>query len=400
MQEIKVTGREEGGTLIKLLGKYLKDAPASFFYKMLRKKNITLNGKKAEGREHLVQGDVIRLFLSDDTIRQFGGAAWLPAEDGTRGTAALCVPAEEISARESEIPARWIGRLGQEPEIHVRRNEHSGRKPEIPAWGKEHSGRETGNSAQRNERPKSQPVILYEDEDILLIGKPAGWLTQKAAPGDFSLNEWVVEHMQQEGSITERELSTFRPGVCNRLDRNTSGIVSAGKTLAGLQFLSETFRERTLRKYYTCIVAGKIDRAARMEGYLKKNGQENLVSLLPETVHADIGYGKVSLAYEPLSAAEGFTYLKVELITGKTHQIRAQLAAAGHPILGDVKYTDEAGKFLCRKYHTKHQCLHAGQIVFGEYEGRFSYLNGKEFTVKEPGEFLRLKERIGFSPER
>lgn len=336
MQEIQVSGREEGGTLIKLLGKYLKTAPASFFYKMLRKKNITLNGTKAEGREHLVQGDVIRLFLSDDTIRQFGGGAWL---DG-------------VSGQDIRVPVGDI--LEQQPEI------------------------------------------LYEDEDILLAVKPAGWLTQKAGAGDFSLNEWILEYMLSSGSITQAELATFRPGVCNRLDRNTSGIVSAGKTLAGLQFLSEAFRARMLQKYYTCIVAGEIAGPARITGYLKKDGPENMVHILPEMEHNMAGYEFVETAYRPLSVKSGLTYLEVELVTGKTHQIRAQLAAAGHVLLGDTKYTDDAGRNLCRRYHLKHQLLHAGRIVFGEVEGKFSYLSGREFLEKEPDDFLEVKRHIGF----
>ncbi len=336
MQEINVSGREEGGTLLKLLGKYLKEAPVSFFYKMLRKKNITLNGKKAEGQEKLAKGDVIRLFLSDDTIRQFGGAAWLTGQTG------------------NEIP------------IPDRR------------------------------KPQKQPEIIYEDDDILLINKPAGWLTQKAAPEDFSLNEWVMEYLFSVGSITRQELSTFHPGVCNRLDRNTSGLVAAGKTLAGLQFLSEAFRERALHKYYTCIVVGEIKNAARMDGYLKKDEKENLVRILQDTKGEGEGYGQVHAAYRPLAVCGGFTYLEVELITGKTHQIRAQLAADGHAVLGDAKYADEAGRTLGRRYHLKHQLLHAGRIVFGGYTGRFSYLGGREFTANEPEAFRKIKEQLGF----
>lgn len=347
MQEIRVSAREEGGTLLKWLGKYLKTAPTSFFYKMLRKKNITLNGTKAEGRERLVQGDVIRLFLSDDTIRQFGGAAWLDgavkevgihAKDGAHGD--FCMPAGAFL--------------------------------------------------------KKQPEILYEDDDILFVGKPAGWLTQKAGAEDFSLNEWILSYLVSSGGITPAELATFRPSVCNRLDRNTSGIVTAGKTLTGLQFLSEAFHARALKKYYTCMVVGDVFAPAHLTGYLKKDGSENIVHILSEGENAAAGYERVETAYRPLAAKGGITYLEVELLTGKTHQIRAQLASAGHVLLGDTKYTDAAGRELNRRYHLKHQLLHAGRIVFGETCGRFSHLGGKEFLQKEPEDFLEAKRRLGF----
>lgn len=378
MREIIVSAREEGGTLLKLLGKYLKDAPNSFFYKMLRKKNITLNKKKAQGKEKLAKDDVICLFLSDETIRQFGGAAWLSGAAGDEGFAGADM---QQTGALAGADGRQTGALAG-------------------ADGRQ-TGAPTGADGRRADTlidpARRKPEIVYEDEDVLLVNKPAGWLTQKAMPGDFSLNEWVAEYMLSQGSITREELSTFRPGVCNRLDRNTSGIVSAGKTLAGLQFLSEAFRERALHKYYTCIVTGEIKAAARMDGYLKKDEKENRVHILPVKEGAGTGYERVCAAYRPLAAKDGFTYLEVELITGKTHQIRAQLAAEGYAVLGDAKYAQETDRVLARKYHLKHQLLHAGRIVFGEYAGRFSYLNGREFTAREPEAFRGVKEQLGFS---
>lgn len=352
MQEIRVSKREEGGTLLKLLGKHLKEAPVSFFYKMLRKKNITLNGKKAEGKEKLAEGDVIRLFLSDDTIRQFGGGVKEPEERNAVSAGGVV-----------ESPAF---RMGFAASDSIRSKTENGKQPEV----------------------------LYEDEDILLLNKPAGWLTQKAVPEDYSLNEWVTDYMLRTGSITKAELATFHPGVCNRLDRNTSGIVSAGKTLAGLQFLSEAFRERGLHKYYTCIVTGEIKEAVRLDGYLKKDAHTNTVSIVQDA-RGEEGFCRIQTAYRPIAAKNGFTYLEVELITGKTHQIRAHLAAGGHAILGDAKYAGAADE-LRKKYHLKYQLLHAGRIVFEKNPERFSYLDGKEITVPEPELFLRVKRQLGF----
>ena len=148
-------------------------APKSFFYKMMRKKNITLNGKKAQGKEQLKQGDVVKLFLSDETVEKFR-------------------PKQTVYARK-------------------------------------------------------KLDILYEDRHTLFVNKPAGMLSQKAKPSDQSLVEYLTAYLLESGQLTEEELRTFHPSVCNRLDRNTSGIVAAGKTLAALQTLSAMFRERSVR---------------------------------------------------------------------------------------------------------------------------------------------------------
>ena len=159
MQEIKITEQEAGQRFDKLLGKYLNKAPKSFLYKMLRKKNITLNGKKASGNEKLAKGDCVKLFLSDETIQKF-----------------------------SETFSGY-----------------------------------TNVSLD----------ILYEDEDIILINKPVGMLSQKAARSDESLVEHLISYLIQSHALTEEDLRTFRPSICNRLDRNTSGIVAAGGRLSG-----------------------------------------------------------------------------------------------------------------------------------------------------------------------
>ncbi|MDE7325038.1 MAG: RluA family pseudouridine synthase [Lachnospiraceae bacterium] len=244
------------------------------------------------------------------------------------------------------------------------------------------------------------PKILYEDGDILLLNKPVGWLVQKAAPGDVSLNEWMISYLLCSGQITPGELLTFRPGVCNRLDRNTSGIVAAGKTMAGLQFLSEAFRERWLHKYYTCIAVGEIKEPVLAEGYLIKDGRTNQVRVFSVPPVGEEAFQAIRTGYRPLFIKDGFTYLEVELFTGKTHQIRAQLAGDGHALLGDAKYMDDSGVKLRKKYHIRNQLLHAGRIVFGNIPyggggGHFSYLTGMEFTAPEPAEFVRVKKMLG-----
>ena len=199
----------------KFLGKYMDQAPKGFLYKMLRKKNITLNGKKASGSEMLSEGDVVKLFLAEETIGKFSRIQKAPVQS------------------------------------------NAGRK-----------------SAKLD--------IIYEDKHTLFINKPVGMLSQKAKPEDVSLVEHLTAYLISSGQIKEEELRTFRPSVCNRLDRNTSGIVAAGKTLAALQELTEMFRERTLKKYYLCLVKGTVTEKKRISGYLVKNEKTNTVSIQSE----------------------------------------------------------------------------------------------------------------------
>ncbi|MBP3577828.1 MAG: RluA family pseudouridine synthase, partial [Lachnospiraceae bacterium] len=219
MKSFLVSQNEAGQRLDKLLSKYMDTAPKSFFYKMLRKKNITLNGKKAEGSEKVTEGDEIRLFLSDETIECFQSGKKSPGgQSKSAGT--------EKDAVLQQIPL-------------LKENE-----------------------------------IVFEGKHLLIVNKPAGELSQKAKKEDISINERIVEYLKVTQKIG---LDSFTPGVCNRLDRNTTGLVLAGKSLAGLQETAELLKQRTLHKYYLCIVAGKADKPRHLTGYLKKNTETNTV---------------------------------------------------------------------------------------------------------------------------
>ncbi len=315
MREIRISGREAGQRLDKFLGKYLREAGKGFLYKMLRKKNITLNGGRADGSEKLAEGDTVRLFLSEETLEKFCGK---------------------------------VSGAGQ------------------AQWG-------------------AKLEILYEDSQVILVNKPAGMLSQQAEAGDVSLCEHLTSYLLASGQLTEAELAVFRPGVCNRLDRNTSGLVAAGKTIRGLQALSELFRQRSLDKYYLALVRGIGLKARRLEGYLRKDAASNTVAVSARPAE---GSSFICTAYEPVEEGEGATLLRVHLITGKTHQIRAHLASIGHPILGDRKYGEPRPEF-------PRQMLHAWELVFPNPLPGLPQLAGRRFQAPLPADFRKALQKLG-----
>ena len=312
MKLITVHKQEEGQRLVKLLGAYLKEAPNSFFYKMLRKKNITLNGKKADGTEKLKCGDEIRLFLSDETYEKFAGKVQ---------------PKEKF--------------------------------------------------------PMAKLNIVYEDSNVIFINKPAGMLSQKSVPSDVSLNEYLLGYLEKSGQWKQEESKAFRPSVCNRLDRNTSGMVICGKSMAGLQQMAVLLKDRSLHKYYLCLVKGVMTESQRLEGYLLKDENSNQVKIFQKETE---GAAHIITEYEPLYTEGETTLLKVTLVTGKSHQIRAHLSSIGHPIIGDPKYGERKVNAFFRETHgIKNQMLHAWKLTFPELAEPLDNLSEKSFEAEPAG---------------
>ena len=234
--------------------------------------------------------------------------------------------------------------------------------------------------------PQDIPLdIVYEDEKVIFLNKPAGVLSQKAKETDVSLTEALGAYLSEKNAGEE---TMFRAGLCNRLDRNTSGLILAGKTVAATQQLSELIAERAVGKYYLTVVKGTVTETERIRGYLTKNERTNRVSIQREQ-QGDAVY--IETAYRPLCAGRGCTLLEVELVTGKSHQIRSHLASIGHPLAGDTKYGDaEFNRRFREKYGLKYQLLHSWKTVFPELTGTLSDLSGKTFTAPLPSSVRRI----------
>ena len=240
-------------------------------------------------------------------------------------------------------------------------------------------------------RPRLE--IVYEDRQVLMVNKPAGMLSQKAAPEDVSLNEYLVGYLLAGGQVTRESLAGFTPGVCNRLDRNTSGLVIGAKTLGAAQEIGRLLKERQAGKYYLALVKGTIRRGERIRGWLVKDRKKNQVTVSREPAE---GGAPIETAYEPLASNGAMTLLKVELVTGKTHQIRSHLAGTGHPLAGDGKYGDATfNRYFRERYRLNSQFLHSWKIEFPAMDAPFDALSRRTVTAEPPELFRKILQAEG-----
>ncbi|MBQ0058878.1 MAG: RluA family pseudouridine synthase [Lachnospiraceae bacterium] len=316
MKELIISKADAGQRLDKYLAKYLNEAPKSFIYKMLRKKNITLNGKKAEGSQIIKESDCLRLFLSDDTISGFRKEAAKKVYTGIR------------------------------------------------------------------------PDILFEDDDILILNKPCGMLTQSDKSGDSSVADFLLDY------LSDSKTEGYRPSPCHRLDRNTSGILICGKTISGHQKMSALIKERDVAKHYLALVHGKIKDESLEVAFGHKDPAENklTVSAKPKD-----GYAVLKTSYKKVETNHDLSLAKVKLITGRSHQIRAHMAFLGHPLVGDMKYGSRSDfPENDRSFRIKYQLLHAYSLTFPNAENVPEILRGRCIKAPLPSEYCEILRRLGF----
>lgn len=315
MKEYTITKSDEGRRMDKFAMRILSNAPSSFVYKMIRKKNITLNDKKASGKEVLSAGDKVKFYFADDTFDRF-------------------------SQREEGI---------------------------IPV-------------------DLTVPPIVYEDDDLIIVNKPAGMLSQKSSADSVSLNEILIAYIKSASNDPAGNFDTFIPSVCNRLDRNTSGLVTFAKTYRGSKCICAAFSGHTIKKYYRCIVKGCVKDDLNLTGSLIKDDVNNKVS-----IYSDESTGKfINTVVHPIRTGKDASLLEILLVTGKTHQIRAHLAFAGHPIIGDEKYGDRMINSEYRKnFGITHQMLSCVRMEF-PFDFELENVAGKTIGIKEPKEFGKV----------
>ncbi len=329
MIEIKVEKKDSGGKSFKYLKKLLPSAPNGLIYKQLRNKNITINGKKADGNEVLSAGDVIKLFFSDATYQKFHSP-------------------ENASISTDEY---------------------------FTAYSKLHG-----------------IEILYEDENIAALSKPAGILSQKSTDNDSSLNEWWIGYLLESKTISVDDMQIYKPSVMNRLDRNTSGIVLAAKTLLGSVELSRLIKEHKIGKFYRTYLIGNLpNESDHLIAYLRKDESTNTVKIItdiPDNIGHSDDYSKIETKYRVINCIKhskyNITYAEIELLTGKTHQIRAHLSAIGCPIVGDPKYGQKECNEYFQKLGIRNQLLHSYRVEFPADCGKLSNLCNTEIICKEP----------------
>ena len=303
MREILISQNEKEQKLLKLLQKYFKGQADSFLYKMLRKKNILLNGKKADGKEILQLGDTVQLYFSEESLGKL------------------------IQERESAEKELWT--------------------------------------------QKWQNFILYEDKHCILFNKPVGLLSENDGSSSFSVNSLLLSYMRTKGELSKEQEKSFRPGIANRLDRNTSGIIIFGKSLGGLQAFAKLLQSHDLEKKYYALVYGDFQKTGLQEHLLEKDRGRN------KALESERGK-RVKSAFEKLACVESSV---------------GQLSLLSHPIVGDDKYGDTRKNARLRKtLPLSYQLLHAYSLAFPkipESSVLFS-LSEKCFFAPFPKEYLEI----------
>lgn len=320
MKELLIERNESEQRLDRFLKKYLADASQGFIYKMIRKKNIKVNGKKAIPDMMLHEGDLVQLYLADETIDKFRGS-------------------------------------------------------------------------QDKPRSRVRLDIIYEDENLVLINKPIGLLSHGTGEEyEDNVVDGLVGYLIDKGEYVPRLEKTFTPSICNRLDRNTSGIIIGAKNYQSLQLVNQAIKEGKVGKYYKTIVKGRIDKDFEHKAFLTKDEENNKVHIREEDTE---GAKEIWTRFRVLDRSKGYTLLEVELITGRTHQIRSHLSSLGYPVIGDRKYGNRMeNERFNRSHNLVNQWLHGYRVVFEGLREPLEYLNGKSFIAEADDLLGRVEDSI------
>lgn len=310
MIKLTISENEENQRLDRFLKKYLRNAPLSYIYKLIRK-DVKVNGKRSEIERMLAFGDEITIYISEEEVRSYQEKKTLTTN-------------------------------------------------------------------------KKQFRIAYEDDHMIIVEKPFGLLVHgdKTEKRNTLANQ-VAGYLADKGEYSPGKEKTFVPSPVNRLDRNTTGLVIFGKNNRALQSLNHMIRERGyINKYYLTIVHGELKKELILKDKMEKDESRNTVRV----IGLDSEEGKVmETIARPLKTAKGYTLVEVELVTGRTHQIRAHLAKAGYPVIGDVKYGGKTqNKKVDQKFQLTTQFLHAYRLYFIDGVSPLEYVKGLEVKSDLP----------------
>jgi len=324
MREILIDKNEHNQRLDRFLKKYLPNASLGFIYKMLRKKNIKLNGNKAKPEELIKEGDKIQLYFSDETI-------------------------DKLISKPKEI--------------------NKGKKLNI----------------------------IYEDNNIVLINKPKGMLSHGTVKErENNVVDNLISYLYEKKEYVPRLEKTFTPSICNRLDRNTSGIIIGAKNFTALKAINKAIQNGDIKKYYKALVKGKIEKEMELKGFLIKSEEKNKVHITNKDVD---GSKSINTIVKPICTNGKYSLVEIDLITGRTHQIRAHLASIGHPVIGDLKYGDsKINKVFDNEFGLTNQYLHAYKIVFNGLEDELAYLNNKAFIAEPDDKLINIEKSLFKKP--
>ena len=246
---------------------------------------------------------------------------------------------------------------------------------------------------------KRQFGIVFEDENVLVVNKPFGLLTHgDEVERKNTLANQVEAYLAGMEDRKPGGTKIFRPAPANRLDRNTTGLVIFGKRLPAARDLAAMMRGGEkggayVEKAYLTIVKGTLESPMTLKGRMERDGSANVTRVLPE---GSEGGRAMVTEVRPLAAGAGYTLVEARLMTGRTHQIRAQLAAAGFPVIGDRKYGDaETNRMTSREYGLQTQLLHAYRLTVAQGLGSLEYMKGKKFRAEPPERFKGISEDLG-----